>query len=123
MQSRRHQRVGELLKRELSQILIREFGDAPDLGMITVHEVVLSGDLRIATAYVGIYGAPEVQERTWKELNRYRRHLQDMLAHTVVLRRVPHLRFVLDHSIEKGTRVLQIIEEIEKETPSSDSDS
>ncbi len=123
MRSRRHQRLGELLKRELGQILIREFGDAPDLGMITVHEVVLSGDLRIATAYVGIYGNPEVQERTWKELNRYRRHLQDILAHTLVLRRAPHLRFVLDHSVEKGTRVLQILEEIEKQNSPDQSES
>ncbi|MCD6337945.1 MAG: 30S ribosome-binding factor RbfA [Verrucomicrobia bacterium] len=116
MQGRRHLRVAALLKRELSKLLIQEFSSA-ELGLISVNEVALSGDLRIATAYVGVYGSDEQLQEAWKALRRNRRRLQELLAHAVVLKYAPQLRFVLDDSVARGTRVLQIIEELEEELP------
>lgn len=117
--ARRLERIGELLKRTLSEILIKEFGQLPEIGLITVHEVEVSADLKYATAYVGILGSEEVQQRGLAFLNQHRKMLQDMLVNSVILRRAPTLRFVLDKSTERGTRVLQIIDQLDQENRSS----
>lgn len=82
------------------------------MGIVTVHEVEVSKDLSYATAYVGIVGSPEIQQRTYAVLQKYRSLIQDQLVHSVVLRRAPKLRFVLDKSVERGTRTLQILDEL-----------
>lgn len=116
MQGRRQARVRELLKRELSSILLREFTPAQS-GLVTVNEVVVSGDLRSATAYVGIIGTEEQRRQGFSFLKEQRVRLRGMLGHAVELKFTPALRFVVDDSIVRGNRVLQIINEIEKDLP------
>lgn len=120
MQGRRHARVRELLKRELSSLLLREFPPAQS-GLMTVNEVVISGDLRSATAYVGIVGTDEQRRRGLQLLEEQRLRLQGMLGHAVELKFTPNLRFVVDDAIVRGNRVLRIIEEIEKTLPTEPS--
>lgn len=113
MQSRRHERVRELLKRQLSQILLHEL-PMSEAGLVTVNEVVVSGDLKAATVYLGVLGSPEQRRRCMDFLTRHRARIQSMLAGSVFLKYTPTLRFVADDSVERGNRVLQILEEIEK---------
>jgi len=120
MQGRRHARVRELLKRELSSLLLREFPPAQS-GLMTVNEVVISGDLRSATAYVGIVGTEEQRRHGLQLLEEQRLRLQGMLGHAVELKFTPTLRFVVDDAIVRGNRVLRIIEEIEKTLPNEPS--
>jgi ribosome-binding factor A len=117
MQSRRHQRVRELLKRELGGIILREFPGG-DNGLVTVNDVEVAGDLRTAKVYVSILGTADQQKKTFGLLARYRARVQALLGHAVVLKRIPRLRFVIDESVVRGDRVLQIIEEIEQTLPS-----
>lgn len=121
MQGRRHERVRELLKRELGMILQRELPVA-EAGLVTVNEVQVSSDLRNATIFVGFVGDEEAQERAWALLRQHKPHVQDLLGRTLVMKHTPRLRFVQDHAIERGTRVLQIIEELEHEQPAADGD-
>ncbi len=116
MQGRRHARVRELLKRELSSLLLREFPPAQS-GLMSVNEVVISGDLRSATAYVGIVGTEEQRKQGLNLLKEHRLRLQGMLGHAVELKFTPSLRFVVDDSISRGNRVLRILDEIEKTLP------
>lgn len=116
MQGRRHARVRELLKRELSNILLREFPPAQS-GLLTVNEVVVSGDLRAATAYVGIVGTEEQRRQGLQLLHEQRVRIQGMLGHAVELKFTPTLRFVVDDAIARGNRVLRILEDIEKTLP------
>jgi ribosome-binding factor A len=116
MQGRRHARVRELLKRELSRLLLREFPPAQS-GLLTVNEVVVSGDLRSATAYVGIVGTDEQRRHGLRLLEDQRLRLQGMLGHAVELKFTPSLHFVVDDAIVRGNRVLRLIEEIEKTLP------
>ena len=109
MPSLRHQRVRELLKRQIGEVLRREI--QPDCaGLITVNDVGLAGDLKSATVFVGVVGKPEQRKRAMALLFRERARIQTQVAREVVLKYMPRLRFVLDESIERGNRVLAIME-------------
>lgn len=116
MQNRRHERVRELLKRELSSILLREFPVA-EAGLISVNDVIISGDLQSATIYVGIVGSPDQQRRGLGLLQQQRGRIRTMVGSAVVLKYTPQLRFVVDDAIVRGNRVLQILHEIEPSLP------
>ena len=116
MLNRRHERVRELLKRELSAILLREFPVA-EAGVISVNDVEVAGDLHSAVAYVGVVGSPAQRQRAAELIREQRKRIQGLVGAAVVLKYTPELRFVLDDSIARGNRVLRIIEEIEKTLP------
>jgi len=113
MYNRRHERVRELLKRELSSILLREFPIA-ETGLLSVNEVVVSGDLQSALIYVGIVGSSDQQKRALALLQQHRSRIQSLVGSAVVLKYTPQLRFVADDAIVRGNRVLQIMDEIER---------
>ncbi|MBM3884005.1 MAG: 30S ribosome-binding factor RbfA [Verrucomicrobia bacterium] len=116
MNTRRVERVRELLKRELSALLLREFA-AADVGLLSVNEVQLTGDLQSATVYVGMVSTPAQKKRALLLLEEHRKRLQSLVGAAVVLKYTPELRFVADESIARGNRVLQILDEIEKTLP------
>ena len=113
MQSLRHQRVRELLKREIGEVIRREI-PVGETGLITVNDVALSGDLQSAAVYVGIIGTAEQQRKGFEMLRKERLRIQGLVGRAVVLKYTPKLRFVRDDSVERGNRVLQIIAEIER---------
>ncbi|MBU3665634.1 MAG: 30S ribosome-binding factor RbfA [Chthoniobacterales bacterium] len=103
-------RVAEILKRELSMIILREV--PADGALITVNAVDVSPDLRNATVHVGILGTAAQQRAALERLEHHRPVLQAECAKRVVLKFTPHLQFKLDESVERGTRVLDILDEI-----------
>ena len=116
MSSLRLQRVRELLKREIGEAVRREF-HVSEAGLITVNDVDVSGDLKSATVYISILGNPDQQKRGFQLLNEHRVRLQGFIGKAVVLKYTPKLKFAFDDSIVRGNRVLQIIEELEKASP------
>lgn len=106
-------RVAEILKRELSAIILREVPS--DGALITVNGVDVSPDLRNATVHVGVLGTAAQQKQALERLEQHRAVLQAESAKRVVLKFTPHLRFRLDESVERGLRVLDIMDEIEAE--------
>lgn len=113
MQSLRHQRVRELLKREIGEVIRREI-PVGESGLLTVNDVALAGDLQSAAVYVGIVGTAEQQRKGFELLRKERLRIQGLVGRAVVLKYTPKLRFVRDDSVERGNRVLQIIAEIER---------
>jgi ribosome-binding factor A len=103
-------RVNELLKRELSSLLVREmtFGDV----LVTVNHVDVTPDLKSAHVYISVLGSKGRQD-VLPKLEANRAALQADLSRHVVLKYTPHLVFHLDDSIERGSRVLEIMQEIE----------
>ncbi len=116
----RHERVRELLKREIGESIRREFATG-DVGLITVNDVVPAGDLKSAVVYVSVLGNADQQKRGLVKLNEARIRIQALVARAVVLKHTPLLKFVADDTIVRGNRVLQIIEELEKTTPAAES--
>jgi ribosome-binding factor A len=119
MPSVRIQRVRELLKRAIGETLRREF-PVSEAGLITVNDVDVAGDLKSATVFLSILGNPDQQRKGFALVNEHRKRIQGLMAREVVLKFTPTLRFVLDDSVVRGNRVLQIIEELESKPPPKD---
>jgi ribosome-binding factor A len=113
MPTLRHERVRELLKREIGEAIRREF-HVNEAGLISVNDVDLAGDLKSAIVFISIFGNPEQQKRGLQLLTDNRARIQGLVGRSVVLKYTPTLKFVFDDSIVRGNRVLQIIEELEK---------
>jgi ribosome-binding factor A len=103
-------RVAEILKRELSTVILREVPSGSAL--ITVNAVDVSPDLRNADVHVGVLGTAAQQKEALARLEQHRVVLQAECAKRVVLKFTPHLHFKLDESIERGSRVLDILDEL-----------
>ena len=103
-------RVNELLKRELSALLVREM--TFENLLVTVNQVDVTPDLKSAHVYVSVLGS-EGRKDVLPTLEANRAALQADLSKHVVLKYTPHLVFHLDDSIERGARVLEILQEIE----------
>jgi ribosome-binding factor A len=105
----RLRRVNELIKRELSAIILRDI--TFEQGLVSVNQVDVTSDLKNAHVFVSVLGAaggPVINQ-----LEENRGALQAALAKHVVLKYTPHLVFHLDESIERGARVIEILQEIE----------
>ncbi len=116
MPSVRVQRVNELLKRQLGEILRRE-AEWNQGGILTVNEVAISKDLQLATVYVGIVGSDTQAKQAIERLQHERKRIQSLVGRAVVLKYTPQLRFVHDESVSRGNRVLEILDEIERSSP------
>jgi len=115
MPSLRLQRVRELLKREIGEVIRREF-QVSEAGLVTVNDVDVAGDLHSAIVFISILGNAEQQKRGLALLTRHRKRIQSLVARAVVLKYTPTLKFLIDDSVVRGNRVLQIIEELEKKS-------
>jgi ribosome-binding factor A len=108
----RQERVRELLKRQIGEVIRREFS-VEEVGVITVNEVGVSNDLHSATVFVGIIGSDSQRKRALDVLHKDRKRLQGLVGREVVLKYTPQLKFVADESAVKATRVLAIIDQLE----------
>jgi ribosome-binding factor A len=107
--------VRELLKRAIGEAIRQEL-PVSEAGLVTVNDVDVAGDLKSAAVFISILGSADQQKRGFQLLVRHRPRIQDLMARAVVLKFTPKLRFVLDDSVVRGNRVLEIIEELEKDT-------
>jgi len=115
--SLRLQRVRELLKREIGEAIRREF-PVSEVGLVTVNDVDVSGDLHSAIVFISILGSEDQQKRGLTLLSKHRGRIQNLVARSVVLKYTPILKFNIDDSVVRGNRVMKIIEELEKSNPS-----
>ena len=115
MPNMRHERVRELLKRAIGEAVRREF-NVNDVGLITINDVDVCGDLKSAVVFISILGKADQQKHGLQTLETNRIRIQQLVAKAVVLKFTPTLKFVVDDSIVRGNKVLQIIEELEKES-------
>jgi ribosome-binding factor A len=115
---RRISRVAELIKREVSQMLLHDIKDERvGSGMISVTDVDVSGDLQHAKIFVSIYGTEEAKVATMEGLQSATGYVRSQLGKRVNLRRTPEVIFVEDASLERGMRVLSLIEKLSSERP------
>jgi ribosome-binding factor A len=111
--SRRIERINALLREEIAALLTRDIRD-PRLGtIVSIIGVDTSPDLRNATVRVSVLGNREETQEAMEGLKHAAGYLRREMAARVKLRQVPELSFRLDRSIEEGTRVLELLREIE----------
>ena len=106
-------RVRELMKRELSSVVQRDY-EFKDV-LVTINDVDVTPDLRQAHVFVGILGPEQLQRKTLAKLQRDAGQLQVKISKRVVLRYTPRLNFKLDDSVERGVKLLSVIQGIDEE--------
>jgi ribosome-binding factor A len=104
--SQRQLRVGELIRHKLAEMLARGeiHDDVIASHVITVPEVRLSPDLKLATAYIVPLGGDDT-ELVIEALNRNKRYIRAELAHAVNLKFAPDIRFRRDETFEEASRI------------------
>jgi ribosome-binding factor A len=108
--SQRQLRVGELIRHELADMLSR--GDIHDPviegHMITVPEVHMTADLRLATIYVMPLGGRDAQE-VIAAFDRHKRYVRGEIARRVNLKFAPEIRFRADERFEEAERIEKLL--------------
>jgi ribosome-binding factor A len=111
--SLRLQRVRELLKREIGEVIRRQL-PVDEVGLIDVNDVDVAPNLHNATVYIGVLGGQAQKKRAMEALEQNRKRIQGFLGRAIVLKYTPQLRFVLDESVERGNRILRLLDELEQ---------
>jgi ribosome-binding factor A len=114
MGSHRLERVRALLKREIGEAIRREL-PVSEAGLITVNDLEVGGDLRNARVFISILGNSEQQRTGLALLLKNRLRIQQLVAKSVILKYTPQIRFVVDDSVQRGNRILQMIEDLERD--------
>lgn len=114
MSERRRQRVAEEIQRRTSTFIREELKD-PRLGFLTITGVDVNSDLTHAQIYVSVLGSEEEQDQTMEALKRARGLIKRDIGDWLRIRTVPDITFKLDRSIERGTRILQLMKTLEHE--------
>ena len=110
---RRVSRVAALIQREVSQLLLNGIkDDRVGAGMVSVTDVNVSGDLQHAKIFVSIYGTPEAKAETMAGLKAATGYVRREIGQRVRLRRTPEVLFVEDKSLERGDRILSLLNQI-----------
>ena len=110
--TQRTERVDELLRQEIGSIIAREIAD-PRVGFATVTSVVTTPDLRHAKVLVSVIGQAADRKATLSALGRAMPFIQHELGKRLRLKRIPQFHLELDDTLERGTRVLHLLDELE----------
>jgi ribosome-binding factor A len=111
--TRRVSRVAELIKREVSQMILFDIkDDRVGAGMVSVTAVDVAGDLQHTKIFVSIYGSDEVRAQTMEGLKSVTGYVRSELGKRVRLRRTPTVIFVEDKSFDRATSVLSLINQL-----------
>lgn len=118
--TRRTERLNELLREEISELLQRQVKDPRVGGLVTVTAVQVAADLGHARVFVSVLGSDEEQSDTFRALDSAATFLRRQLGHRLTLRRTPELIFQRDDSLERGAHLLALLDEVaaEEEKPS-----
>ena len=112
---RRLERINELLRDELSQLMLRNVKDPRLCGIISITKVVSSPDLRYATVFVSVLGTDDERRSSLQGLTAASTFMRRELSSRLDLRRVPDLHFQADTSIEASSQLLQLMNDLRVE--------
>jgi len=110
----RVEKVQELIKQELSKMILTELKD-PGIGFVTVTQVEATGDLRSAKVYLSLLGSDEQKAQTWQALQRALGHMRSEIGKRIRLRLTPELSLHLDESLDYSTHIQEILLKIKAE--------
>jgi ribosome-binding factor A len=118
---RRVSRVAAQIQREVSQLLQNGIkDDRVGASMVSVTDVNVSGDLQHAKIFVSLYGTQEAKAETMAALKEATGFVRRELGQRVRLRRTPEVVFVEDTSLERGDRILSLLNQISQDRPDTD---
>ena len=115
----RTERVASLVKELLSESIQRRFR-MEEVGLITVTEVRMSPDLKIAKVYISIFGPAEKKKQSFARLEAEKAGMRSDLGRNMNLKFTPSLSFFLDESLDYAMRIEDLLHKIHKDPPSED---
>ncbi len=115
--TRRTERVNELVREEISDLLQREIKDPRFTGLVSVTDVSVSPDLRHARVFVSIMGSEEERRETFRALTAASHFIRKELGKRMTTRHTPELDFRLDDSLERGAHLADLMRQIHQAEP------
>jgi ribosome-binding factor A len=112
--SQRTERVAELIKKEISQIL-REDLQNPRIGFVTLLGVDVTADLRLARVHYSVYGTDEEKKSSEIEIRNSAKYIAHLVNERVNLRYAVELRFIRETAVEESFRIQEILDQIKRE--------
>lgn len=112
MKPLRKERLQQAIKQELSKILLEEMNDER-LKFVTITDVELSDDQKYLKVYFSTMPGKN-SEQILQSLERVKGYVSGEVARTLRLRFAPEIKFELDNSIERGVRMVKLLEDLEK---------
>jgi ribosome-binding factor A len=109
--SRRSQRVADLVRAELSLLVLTEAHD-PDLHRVTITDVEMPSDLKSARVFFSCLGGEEEREKAARALRRAAGYLRREIGQRCRLRYAPELHFVSDRTLERGARIEELLQQV-----------
>lgn len=109
----RPERLAEAIKKEVSGMLREELKD-PRIGFVTITFVEVSKDLRYANIFASVFGKQSEQKATMEALQKAQGFIRGELGKRIRLRYTPEITFKLDESIDRGARLLQLMEKVKE---------
>jgi ribosome-binding factor A len=115
-QGRRVERVAALIRREISELIVSDLRDERlQLGMVSVTNVDVAGDLQHCRIFVSVLGSEEDRSHVMAGLRAAAPFVKGELGRRLKLRRTPEVVFQLDRGLEQGTSVLKLLGRLEEE--------
>ncbi len=111
----RVEKLQELMKQEISQIILQELKD-PRIGFVTVTQVAVTGDLREAKVYVSLMGNEKQVEDCWKGLQSSLGYIRREIGQRIRLRFTPEISFALDKSLDYSAHIQELLLKVQKES-------
>ena len=112
--SLRTERVASLIREEVGMFFTREYRD-PSYGLITVTEVHMTPDLRIAKIYVSIMGDSDLRLKTLKMLEDHKGAIRSFIGSHLRLKFTPSVHFYIDETLDRVDRINNLIKQIHKD--------
>lgn len=113
-QGRRVERVGALIRREVSDLLQRGIKDQRiGHGLVSITDVEVAGDLQHCRIFVSVYGNDDDRRQAMDGLRSAAPFVRSELGRRLQMRRTPEVVFQLDRGLEKGSSVLSLLHQLE----------
>jgi ribosome-binding factor A len=118
--SRRTERLGSTIQKELAQIIMRELSDPRLVGMPSITRVQVSPDLSIADVYVTVMGSPGQQQAALNALRHSSGLMRTRLTKSLTLRVAPYIKFHLDVNLKKELEMMELLRKVSEENAELD---
>ncbi len=110
----RTERVAGVIREELSRVLLRDL-DTSGFGLLSITDVIMTADLRIAKVYVSSYHADVDRDTVLGFFEKHARELRMAVGRSVRLKFTPELRFYYDETLDRVERFDRIFKDIHKQ--------
>ena len=112
----RTEKVASLIKELMSEIIQQNFR-MDEFGLVTVTEVRMTPDLKIAKVFVSVFGDAEKKKKLLAHLEVEKKGIRSELGHNLSLKFTPSISFYLDESLDHAMRIENLLNQIHRDSP------